>query len=151
MSHRQQSKPKHNGHGYTPPAPSLRRVIIPSEAELKRMGSKDQQAALGIAMNCAACGKPATVRVTMYASPSDAIAKWPELCAVLIARSDDGVLPTWQTTKGPMVPFSVVGSCDSCRKNLETEAAKAPSWVHAEIYAPQDAPVQVAVPGERGL
>ena len=128
--------------------PSLAGPAIkpPSLDELQRLGLKEQDIALGVAMRCSGCGAPATMKITMFAEPKDALQRFPELCAVVMARHE-GSMPTMSTSKGQLFPFNCVGACDLCRQTLEQEAAKAPSWVHVEIYAPKEPTVQVAVPG----
>jgi hypothetical protein len=140
---------KKNGHAAPAPGrgfvPTLASPAIkpPSLDELQRLGLKEQDIALGVAMKCSGCGAPATVKITMFAEPKDALAHFPDLCAVVMSRHE-GAMPTMETSKGSLFPFNCVGACDLCRKTAEQEAAKAPDWVHVEIYAPKEPTVQSA-------
>lgn len=134
------------GRGFVPPLQQRHMVTPPSLEELQKLSLKEQDVALGVAMKCSGCGAPATVKLTMFAEPKDALQHFPELCAVVMSRHE-GAMPTMETSKGSLFPFNCVGACDLCRQTLEQEAAKAPDWVHVEIYAPKEPAVQVAVPG----
>ena len=118
--------------------------VAPSEQDIAKMTLEEQSAALGVAMNCTGCGRPATVKITMYAEAQEFIRRSPEVAAILMVRHD-GELPVMNTKKGPMVPFSVVGACPLCRKELEIAAARAPSWCWADIYEPKVDALQLAV------
>ena len=142
MSHRQQPPPKHNR---TLKLLEAQRLRVPDADTLAKMSLYDQDIALGVGLKCTGCGQPATVRIRMFMEPSEFIRRAPELAAVMIVRHD-GTLPVMQTKKGPMTPYQEVGACPSCRKEAEIEAARAPSFVFADIYAPAEPAPQVAVP-----
>ena len=145
MSHRSRAH-KHNG---TPVLGPQARHADPAREYADAIGKlplREQAVALGLALRCTGCGQAATMKVTMHAPAADFVKRWPELAAVLMFRNE-GALPAVQTVNGPMVPFSIVGACQRCRKNLEIEAAKAPDWCWAKIdeIRVDDAP-QVSVP-----
>lgn len=88
----------------------------------------------GIRRRCEICGGPPVIRVKLMMLAKDAERLSPEWCAAIAATNPDGpFIPTIPTTYGPMVRFSDAVACMHHRKELESAAAKAPSFVLVEI------------------
>ena len=88
----------------------------------------------GFRAKCSKCGGPPVIQVKMFMHHDEFVKRDP-LLAAEIARSNPAgpYVPTVQTTFGPFVKYATVTACKAHQKELEVEAAKAPSWVLVEI------------------
>lgn len=83
---------------------------------------------------CYRCGSTAVVVQLSYSqSPLDLSLHEPNLTAQLIAASEDGQLPVWRSTYGPMVIYWVEYACAHHQKETEIDAARLPSYVLVQI------------------
>jgi hypothetical protein len=70
----------------------------------------------------------------MFMLHDEFVARQPKLAAMIAMTNDAGrYVPAVPTTFGPMVMFSKTCACKSHQRELEKEAAKAPSYVLCEI------------------
>lgn len=74
------------------------------------------------------------IQVRMFMLHDEFVRRAPQLAVAIAASNPDGpYIPATPTTFGPMVRFSTVNACSMHARELEREAAKAPSYVLVEI------------------
>jgi len=98
--------------------------------------AQEVHAKLGFRQPCAAPGCEATpvIQIKMFMLYDEFVARQPQLAAMIAMTNEAGrYVPAVPTTFGPMVMFSKVAACRSHQRELEKEAAKAPSYVLVEI------------------
>lgn len=105
----------------------------------------------GIRQPCGApgCRNLPSIQVRMFMLHDEFVARAPDLAAQIAATNPNGpYIPCVPMTFGPMVMYTKVAACRTHQKELELEAAKAPSWVLVEVdYGPGADKPQVQVPG----
>ncbi len=81
------------------------------------------------------CGNMPVVQVKMFMLLNDFVEKSPQFAAAIAMTNPNGsqTIPCVPMTFGPMVMFSKVAACRSHQRELELEAAKAPSSVLVEF------------------
>lgn len=98
--------------------------------------AQEVHAKFGFRQPCQASGCRATpvIQVKMFMLHNEFCARNPRLAAMIAMTNEAGrYVPAVPTTFGPMVMFSKVAACRGHQKELEREAAKAPSYVLVEI------------------
>jgi hypothetical protein len=80
------------------------------------------------------CKNLPVIQIKMFMLHDEFCARQPKLAAMIAMTNEAGrYVPAVPTTFGPMVMFSKVCACKTHQKDLEKEAAKAPSYVLVEI------------------
>jgi hypothetical protein len=84
--------------------------------------------------NAPGCGNLPVIQVRLFMLHDEFVVKSPQFATMIAMSNPDGpYIPCAPTTFGPMVRFSTVCACRTHQKELELEAAKAPSYVLVEI------------------
>lgn len=81
---------------------------------------------------CDKCGAPAEVCVRTFGEIKEVSRRSPQFLMQL-ARDNDGQVPMVDFTYGKFVAMGRAYACKNCERELEVEAAKAPSWCLVEI------------------
>lgn len=106
--------------------------------------------AWGPEKRCALCPDVPVIRISLGCSPKDLIENMPNLARAVMAQSDRGGIPYFESKHGPMTWFNEVFACDTHRAIAEKQAARGPSWVLVEIdRGPGKDKTVVQVPGLR--
>ena len=80
------------------------------------------------------CKSMPVIQVKLFMLHDEFVQREPRLASMIAMTNDAGpYVPAVPTTFGPMVMFSKVAACRSHQRELEKEAAKAPSYVLVEI------------------
>lgn len=85
------------------------------------------------------CGQPGcshmpVVQVRLFMLHDEFVRRSPQMATMIAMSNPDGpFIPCSPTTFGPMVRFSTVNACRLHQRELEREAAKAPSYVLVEV------------------
>lgn len=96
--------------------------------------AQEVHAQFGFRTRCLRCNGTPVVRVKMFMHHDDFVKKAPEWASAIALTNPKGqYVPTVPMTYGPMVKYADVTACMHHQKELELEAAKAPSWVLVEI------------------
>lgn len=84
---------------------------------------------------CNACGdREVVVQVSTHMLTKELIEKNPHnIVARIMAQSEDGTIPSWQSKYGRMTMVGVAYACTTHQRALETTAARGPSSVLVEI------------------
>jgi hypothetical protein len=113
-----------------------REVIHSSKLFGGVMTAQEVHARWGFRGPCTApgCRGMPVIQVRLFMLHDEFVAKSPQLATMIAMSNPDGpYVPCAPTTFGPMVRFSTVNACRTHQKELELEAAKAPSYVLVEI------------------
>lgn len=96
---------------------------------------REVHARYGIRKPCSKCKAPATNRIRVLAELAELQRRHPDFCILVASINPNGrFVPTVATRYGPMVMLHDLGSCDSCRKALEVQAAHGQEdWMLVEI------------------
>lgn len=82
---------------------------------------------------CYMCGSgDVVIRLSYYQSPFDLIRHEPRIAAELM-EGNDGQLPIWRSTQGPLVMFWVEYACRHDQQYVERQAAKLPDYIRVDI------------------
>lgn len=73
------------------------------------------------------------VQLSYFQSPLDLALHEPRIAAMLLATSENGQMPIWQSKYGPMTPYWTEHACSSCQGQVERAAAHLPSYVFVQI------------------
>jgi hypothetical protein len=98
----------------------------------------------GFRSRCLKCQGPPTVQIRMFMEHDEFVQRCPEMAVAIAASNPTGNhIPCVPMTFGKMVKYATVTACRHHQKELELEAAKAPSFVLVEVdYGPgADRPV----------
>jgi len=81
------------------------------------------------------CKNLPVIQAKLFMLHDDFVKQCPQMAAAIALTNPNGsrTIPCVPMTFGPMVMFSKVAACRSHQKELELEAAKAPSYVLVEI------------------
>jgi len=80
------------------------------------------------------CKNTPVVQVKLFMLHNEFVQRSPQMAAMIAMSNPDGrYIPSVPTTFGPMVMFSKVAACRAHQRELEREAAKAPSYVLVEV------------------
>lgn len=95
---------------------------------------------------CQQCGAKAVMRAITFAPLAELHQRSPEFL-IQLAQENQGTIPMVDFTTGKFVRVGEAWACGACRKDLQRQAAKAPSWCQVEFHdgPGPDNPV-VAVP-----
>lgn len=107
----------------------------------------------GFRQRCLKCQGPPTVQVRMFMEHDEFVKRCPEMAVAIATSNPTGNgIPCVPMTFGPMVRYATITACRHHQKELELEAAKAPSFVLVEVdYGPgADKPV-IQVPAAADL
>lgn len=80
------------------------------------------------------CKNLPVIQIKMFMLHDEFVQRQPQLATMIAMTNESGrYVPAVPTTFGPMVMFSKVCACKAHQRELEKEAAKAPSYVLCEI------------------
>lgn len=98
--------------------------------------AQEVHAKYGFRQPCGAprCPNLPVIQIKMLMLHDEFVQRQPQLATMIAMTNEAGrYVPAVPTTFGPMVMFSKVTACRVHQKELEKEAAKAPSYVLVEI------------------
>jgi hypothetical protein len=88
----------------------------------------------GFRQRCMACGGPPVIQIKTFVQLMELIVKQPRLAAEIARRNPDGpFIPSIPSKLGNLVLVAKVAACKFHQKELEKQAAKAPSYFIVEI------------------
>ncbi len=88
---------------------------------------------LGVAQKCFGCGAPGAIVIRVFVEKKELFDKNPDMAALIMANSPDGMIPTAKMIYGDMVRVSQKAFCTACSPAAERAAADAPDWALVEI------------------
>jgi len=94
---------------------------------------------------CDHCEAPAAIRVRLFGDAKEVVSRHADWVMREAARNN-GTVPVVDFTYGKFIRISEAYACDSCKSELEREAAKAPDWCIVEFDRGKKDQVQLQVP-----
>lgn len=83
---------------------------------------------------CTGCQSPnVVIQISTHMLTKELIDRHPEISALIMAKSEDGQMPSWQSKYGRMTMVGVAHACKHCQQALESAAARGPDYVLVEI------------------